>query len=215
MPSKTRTARCDRTATGSCRSDVSELCRTYFASAGDYAVRYGVGFDQVLAHLSAGRASPRRRTLPRVRYIDDLVHAVACVGDIDLAWWDLTDQHERALIRVCRQWLEPTDAILVVRRLMTALRRDDDDVRSLRTFDGTHTLRHWLGDRIVDRIKQQHAAEPCPAGAPGEAAGHGPPLAHCLVDGHVLEGNVIWRPTAPTVGPWDSPLRDQTSGASG
>ncbi len=157
MPSETRTARRENTLTRSYRTDVSELCRTYFAHAGENAMRYGVGFDEVLAHLYATCASRRHRSLPRVRYIDDLVHAVACVADVDLAWWDLTEQHERALIRICRQWLEPTDAIVFVRRLLTALRRDDGDGRSLRTFNGTRKMRQWLGDRIIDRMKQQHA----------------------------------------------------------
>jgi len=189
MPSDTHTARRDNTSTRSSRTDESELCRSYFAHAGDYAVRYGVGFDQVLAHLYAARAAHRRRTLPRVRYIDDLVHAVACVRDADLAWWDLTDQHERALIRVCRQWLEPTDAIVFVRRLLTAVRRDDGDVRSLRSFDGTRTMRQWLADRIVDRMKQQRACG--------------------------LQGSVLRRPTPPAAGPWDPPVRGHSSGASG
>ena len=224
MPSETRTARRDNTSTLSSRADESELCRTYFAHAGDNALRYGVGFDEVLAHLYATRASRRRRPLPRVRYIDDLVHAVACVADVDLAWWDLTEQHERALMRVCRQWLEPTDAIVFVRRLMTTLRRDDGDSRSLRAFNGTRTMRQWLGDRIIDGMKQQHAteliddtdaAEHWLAGSVGVAAGHGPRLAQCLLDGHVLEGNVIWRPTPPESGPWDPPVRDHSSGASG
>ena len=203
MPSETRTARRDNISIRSCRADESELCRTYFAHAGDYAVRYGVGFDQVLAHVYAARTGRRRRALPRVRYIDDLVHAVACVDDVDLAWWDLTEQHERALMRVCRQWLEPTDAIVFVRRLFTALRRDDVDVRSLRAFDGTRTLRQWLGDRIVDRMKRQHAVGPDPR------------LGDCLLDGHILEGNVFWWRTPPAAGPWDPPVRDHSSGASG
>jgi len=189
MPSETHTARRDNTSTRSSRTDESELCRSYFAHAGDYAVRYGVGFDQVLAHVYAARAAHRRRSLPRVRYIDDLVHAVACVRDADLAWWDLTDQHERALMRVCRQWLEPTDAIVFVRRLLTALRRDDGDIRSLRSFDGTRTMRQWLGDRLVDRMRHTRASG--------------------------LRCDVTWRQTPPAAGAWDQPLRDHSSGASG
>ncbi len=210
MPSKMRTARREHKAARCCRTDESTLRRAYFAQAGDTAARYGVGFDDVLAHLRATRANHVRATLPAVRHTDDLVHAVACVGAIDLAWWDLTEQYERALVRACRQWLEATEAIVFVRRLFCALRRDDDDVQSLRGFDGTRTMRRWLGDRIVGRMNTEGAGFALSTAAlEGTATGafdcdYGARIHRPLLDGNIVEGNVIWRPTRP-----------RSSGASG
>ncbi len=67
MPSETRTARRDNTSARCSRTDESELFRAYFAHSGDYAVRYGVGFDQVLAHVYAKRVSaPKAQRSPRI-----------------------------------------------------------------------------------------------------------------------------------------------------
>jgi len=209
MPLKMRTARREHNA-ARYRMDESELRRAYFAQAGDTVARYGVGFDDVLAHLRATRANHMHATLPVVRHIDDLVHAVACVGAVDLAWWDLTEQYERALVRACRQWLEATEAIVFVRRLFCALRRDDDDIQSLRGFDGTRTMRRWLGDRIVGRMNTEGTGFALSnAALEGTATGafdcdYGVRIHRPLLDGNIVEGNVIWRPTRP-----------RSSGASG
>jgi hypothetical protein len=133
-----------------CPQTASDLRRAYFAQAGDIAMRYGVRFERVLDHLDDLRAVHPQHSIPVVRNLDDLIHAVACVDGVDLAWRDLADRHERALIRACRHWLEATDAIVFVRRLLAGLRRDRDlEVQTLRSFDGGCSLRRWLGDRIV------------------------------------------------------------------
>ncbi len=133
----------------------SELRRAYFAQAGETATRYGVRFERVLDHLDdLGDVHPQH-ALPVVRYLDDLIHAVACVEGVDLAWRDLTERHERALIRACRHWLEATDAIVFVRKLLAGLRRDRElEVQKLRSFDGSCSLRRWLGDRIVGALNR-------------------------------------------------------------
>lgn len=214
MPSKMRTARREQGTPRCRRTDESALRRAYFAQAGDIATRYGVCFDDVIAHMRTARAHHPHCALPFVRHIDDLVHAVACVGDIDLAWWDLTEQYERALIRACRQWLDATEAIVFVRRLFSALRRDEGDVLSMSGFDGTRTMRHWLGDRIMGRMNTEgpgfalsSAELEVNATVPqGPESGHR--IQHSLLDGYVLEGNVIWRPTRPSPPP-------RSSGTSG
>lgn len=221
MPSKMRTARRDHNTARCCRTDESELRRAYFAQAGDIAVRYGVCFDDVTAHIRTARANHPHCSMPTVRHIDDLVHAVACVGRVDLAWWDLTEQYERALVRACRQWLDATESIVFVRRLFSALRRDDADVQSLSGFDGTTTMRRWLSDRIVGRMNTEG-----PGFALSTAALATPPTvtlgSDCaprvrrpLLDGYFLEGNVIWRPTHPSSPPFGPPVHDRSSGASG
>ncbi len=210
MARKMHRARREYATTRCCRTDESALRRAYFAQAGDIAVRYGVGFDEVIAHAYAARVNHPHCALPVIRNIEDLVHAVACVGDVDVAWWDLSEQYERALVRACRQWFDGTDAIVFVRRLFAALRRDDDDIQSLRSFDGTRTMRRWLGDRIVGRMTTEGTGFALNTGA---LAGTAADVLDCdsgtwvrrpLLDGHILEGNVIWRPTRP-----------RSSGASG
>ncbi len=202
-PMTPKTARRQHDTARCCRTDESALRRAYFAQAGDTATRYGVGFDDVMSHLRATRANHAHAALPAVRHIDDLVHAVACVGAVDLAWWDLTEQYEQSLVRACRQWLEATEAIVFVRRLFCGLRRDDDDIQSLRGFDGTRTMRRWLGDRIVGRMNMEGTGFALSAATlEGTATGafdcdYGPRIHRPLLDGHIVEGNVIWRSTHP------------------
>jgi hypothetical protein len=139
----------------SCPETESELRRAYFAQASEIAMRYGVRFERLLDHLDELRGVHSQHSIPVVRYLDDLIHAVACVDGVDLAWRDLADRHERALIRACRHWLEATDAIVFVRRLLAGLRRDRDlEVQKLRSFDGSCSLRRWLGDRIVGGLNR-------------------------------------------------------------
>ncbi|MHC5008032.1 MAG: hypothetical protein ACYTGF_11805 [Planctomycetota bacterium] len=138
-----------------CPQTASELRRAYFAQAGEIAMRYGVRFERVLDHLGELRGVQPQHSIPVVRYLDDLIHAVACVDGVDLAWRDLTDRHERALIRACRHWLDATDAIVFVRKLLAGLRRDRElEVQKLRSFDGSCSLRRWLGDRIVGALNR-------------------------------------------------------------
>ena len=203
MAPKMHTARRERDAARCCRTDESTLRRAYFAQAGEMAARYGVGFDDVISHLRATRANHTNTALPAVRHIDDLVHAVACVDGVDLAWWDLTEQYEQPLVRACRQGFEGAEAIVFVRRLFCALRRDDDDIQSVRGFDGMRTMRRWLGDRIVGRMNTEGSGFALSTAAlEGTAAGvfecdYGARIHRPLLDGHIVEGNVIWRSTHP------------------
>lgn len=134
---------------------VSRLRRAFFAQGHDAAMRYRVTLDRVLAHLEDACRHHRRLPIFEVRHMDDLIHAVACVDATDPAWWDLVEGHESALVRASRKWLPPTDAIILVRRLFAELRGDDlTGVRSLRSFDGTRTLRRWLGDRLIGALNR-------------------------------------------------------------
>ncbi len=207
MAPKTHSARRQHNKTGCGRMDEATLRRAYFAQAGETASRYGVSFDDVMSHLRATRANHTHTALPVVRHIEDLVHAVACVGTIDLAWWDLSEQYERALVRACRQWLEATEAIVFVRRLFCGLRRDDDgEIQPLRGFDGTRTMRRWLGDRIVGRMNTEGTGFALSnAALEGTATGvfdcdYGTRIHRPLVDGHIVAGNVIWSSTRPRSG---------------
>ena len=141
-----------------CGRTTAELRVAYFAQAGEIALRYAVVFERVVRHLREAEAChANQRSLP-IRYVDDVIHAVACVDGTDLAWRDLIEHHERPLIRTCRQRFDPTDSIVLVRRLFAMLRRDGSagkgfQTPTLRSFDGSCSLRRWLRDRIGECLE--------------------------------------------------------------
>jgi hypothetical protein len=200
-PQPGRRAAARRPETSRCaRATDAELRRAYFSHAGAIAARYGVRFERVIEHLRGARARYPHLAVPALGHMDDLVHAAACVAGCDLAWRDLVDAHERGLIRACREWMDDTDAIVLVRRLFAELRREEPGIEPLRSYDGTCTLRKWLGDRLIGRLNQveggfarpregRHGlryAGPARARKPADARRR-------LAEGHFLEGDVIWQ----------------------
>lgn len=143
----------------------SQLRRAYFAHAGELAMRYGVTFDRVAQHVHRGWNREPALIVKGIRHAQDLVHAVACVDNVGLAWSDVADHHERMLIRACRDRLDETDAILVVRRLFVELRRTSTggpEARgtSLRGYLGACSLRGWLCRCLADAMNDAVAASP-------------------------------------------------------
>lgn len=141
----------------------SKLRRAYFAHAGELAMRYGITFDRVAQHVHRGWNREPALIVKGIRYARDLVHAVACVDGVGLAWSDVADHHERMLIRACRDRLDETDAILVVRRLFVELRRTSTGEphargMSLRGYLGTCSLRGWLCQCLADAMTDAVAA---------------------------------------------------------
>lgn len=163
---KSNGARRRKRRTQSGWSDItSQLRRAYFAHAGELAIRYGITFDRVAQHVRHGWNHEPALSIKGVRYAEDLVHAVACVDDVGLAWSDLLDHHERMLTRACRDRLDETDAILVVRRLFVQLRRQSigasqDRSGSLSEYLGTCSLRGWLCRCLAEAINQALAVQP-------------------------------------------------------
>lgn len=163
---KSNGARRQRRRTQSGWSDItSQLRRAYFAHAGELAMRYGITFDRIAQHVRRGWNREPALSIKGVRYAEDLVHAVACVDGVGLAWSDLIDHHERMLTRACRDRLEETDAILVVRRLFVQLRRESlgasqDRSRSLCQYLGTCSLRGWLCRCLAEAINEALAVQP-------------------------------------------------------
>ena len=128
-------------------------------------MRYGVTFDRVAQHVHCGWNREPALIVKGIRYAQDLIHAVACVDNVGLAWSDVVDHHERMLIRACRDRLDETDAILVVRRLFVELRRTSTGEpeawsTSLRSFLGTGSLRGWLCRRLADAMNDAVAVGP-------------------------------------------------------
>ena len=143
----------------------SQLRRAYFAHGGELALRYGITFDRVAQHIHRGWNTEPALFVKGIRYAEDLVHVVACIDGVSLAWSDLSDHHERMLMRACRDQLDETEAILVVRRLFVELRRparNDSEISttSLERYLGTCSLRGWLcrclAEVISDTIAYQH-----------------------------------------------------------
>ena len=158
----------------------SKLRRAYFAHAGELAMRYGVTFDRVAQHVRCGWNREPALIAKGIRYAQDLVHAVACVDNVGLAWSDVADHHERMLIRACRDRLDETDAILVVRRLFVELRRTstgESEARgiSLRGYLGTCSLRGWLCRCLADAMTDALAASPNPPVEPMRFCDHTSP----------------------------------------
>jgi hypothetical protein len=152
----------DGVTTHGCGLEIDELRAAFFAQGAERAIRYGTTFEQVLWHVRESEAAGLQSRPPRVRYFEDLIHALACSSGVDFAWRDLHDQHERALIRMCRERMGPDDALVFVRRLFARLRRGRRDMAtgrmlSLRSYDGSCSLRHWLRDRVLDAFDEEPA----------------------------------------------------------
>ena len=148
---------------------VTELRRSYFANASETASRYAIDFDRVVAHLWRARGHYQRLVVRSVVHLDDLVHAIACIDQIDLAWSDLSERYERALRRCCLVRLSETDSLLLVRRLLRSMRyatrTHDAFAPNLEHYTGIRPLRDWLaqhvvlGLRAVERAEQMKAEE--------------------------------------------------------
>ena len=156
-----------RRPSGAPRRAMSRLRIAYFAQAWDSGIRYGIGFDEVVAHLWNVRKRRGRLRLETVRHLDDLVHAIACTNGAGAAWSDLVDLYEGLLVRRCAQRVDEMDSILAVRRLFADLRRDA--ATSLGVYCGDRPLRAWLADRVLDRVNRNHCVwfSPSPAAAGG------------------------------------------------
>lgn len=154
----------------------AQLRRAYFAQAADAASRYGVIYERILIHLWRARRRMARLPLRAIAHVEDLVQAIACVDDVALAWSDLIQQNELALVRVCQRRLGDADAIVCVRRLFAELRSQGRlpglngarSALSLESYVGVQPLRNWLADRAQGRLGPSL----------GNAAGSGPTVKH-------------------------------------
>jgi hypothetical protein len=91
--------------------------------------------------------------LRHIRHLEDLIHVIACIEGINLAWVDLAEQYERALIRQCRGSHDEVAAVMLVRRLFIELRRTmrDDPAGTapgFAGFSGQQPLGAWLCERL-------------------------------------------------------------------
>lgn len=134
---------------------LTRLRRSFFALSGAAAMRYEVSFEQIVEHLWRARCRHGRLPLRSIVFIEDLVHAVGCLGGSSLAWTDLREEYERPLIRQCLSRIEESDAIVFVRRYLRQLQQrclDGSDVSDLDEFIGDRPLRVWLGELVSDAL---------------------------------------------------------------
>lgn len=135
------------------RNSLAALRRAYFAQAAEAAARYHVSFDRIVQHLWELRRRQPHYRLRLTNAVDDLVHAIACVDEVGLAWADLASRFERPLIRRCRQAHDEISATILVRRMFVDLRKSNSShgsllLPSMRGYLGDRPLQQWLADRL-------------------------------------------------------------------
>ena len=142
-------------------SIMMQLRRAYFALGAENAVRYGVNYDRILHHLWGARHGNGSGHVPirAIAHLDDLIQAAACIDHVSIAWTDLFDVGEPALVRVCQRRLESADAVVFVRRMLSELkvnsdRRPERGLLTLQSYVGVQPLRNWLAERAAGRMGQ-------------------------------------------------------------
>jgi hypothetical protein len=144
----------------SATNSMGRLRGAYFGQGSDSAARYHVTFDRALRHLWKARRANRFLRVRRVMNVDDLVHAIACVDDLQMAWVELAERYERGLVRQCRGNFDEIEATLAVRRMFAELRHRSVEsmafaAPTLRTYWGDRPLRTWLADRLSVILSQE------------------------------------------------------------
>lgn len=102
-------------------------------------------------------------------HLEDLTQVVACLAGVGLAWSDLVEAHEPALLRVVRERLDDQGSLVAVRRWFLALKRNSrvgpgggaisgafagppDPQPTLGAYPGVRPLRHWLAERLLGEL---------------------------------------------------------------
>jgi hypothetical protein len=145
---------------------IHRLRMNYFSHGGHLGARYGVSVDRLVRHVVDGFA--RRGLVPAapLRHVADLIHAAACVDRSVLAWSDLHERHEGALVRLLIPMAGDAEALLIVRRMLADLRAGTCSAvggargPSLRDYLGRPSLRHWLGALADEAIEAHTPARP-------------------------------------------------------
>jgi len=135
------------------RKGIAALRRAYFAHAAESAARYHVSFDRIVKHVWKARQRNPQYRLRMTNAMDDLVHTIACIDGVGLAWADLAARFERPLIRRCRESHDEISATILVRRMFVDLRKANCGhgsllLPSLRGYLGDRPLQHWLQERL-------------------------------------------------------------------
>ncbi len=134
---------------------MTELRRRFFAQAGNSASHFGVSFERMVQHLWDARRQRAPLPIRRIGNVDDLVHVVACIGDSERAWRELTELYESWLVRRLRREVGASTAVLVVRQTLVELRRFDacdGACGSLHDYLGIQPLRDWLTGRVFQHM---------------------------------------------------------------
>ena len=147
----------------------------YFAEAGELAVRYGIGVNEVIEHLERAGLARSPRPERAIEHIRCAVHAAALCLGVAQAWADLVTALGPGFDRACIGRLQSDDGIAFARRFWVDLRESTlgerasrpsrRDPRSaarrpkgarvpdLRAFSATRPLRYWLAERLIGTLE--------------------------------------------------------------
>ena len=163
----------DPPAGGTLDESVAAAVRAaYFAEAGELAVRYGIGVNEVIEHLERAGLARSPRPERAIEHIRCAVHAAALCLGVAQAWADLVTALGPGFDRACIGRLQSDDGIAFARRFWVDLRESTIGVRSarrdprsaarrpkgarvpdLRTFSATRPLRYWLAERLIGTLE--------------------------------------------------------------
>jgi hypothetical protein len=149
----------------------------YFAEAGELAMRYGIGVQDVIAHLERAGLARMPRPERAAAQIKCAVHATALALGVAQAWADLLTALGPGFDRACAARLVRDDGIAFARRFWLDLRvstlgadrptagapRRRREVRrargvrapDLKTFAATRPLRYWLAERLLGSLETE------------------------------------------------------------
>lgn len=144
----------------------------YFAEAGELAVRYGIGVNDVVEHLERAGLARAPRPERAIENIRCAVHAAALCLGVAQAWADLVTALGPGFDRACIGRLQSDDGIAFARRFWVDLRESTLGMRTarrdprsasrrpkgarvpdLRAFAATRPLRYWLAERLIGTLE--------------------------------------------------------------
>lgn len=163
----------DAPAAGSLDESVADAIRAaYFAEAGELAVRYGIGVNDLIEHLERAGLARSPRPERAIEHIRCAVHATALCLGVAQAWADLVTALGPGFDRACIGRLQSDDGIAFARRFWVDLRESTIGARAarrdprssarrpkgarvpdLRSFSATRPLRYWLAERLIGTLE--------------------------------------------------------------
>lgn len=145
--------------------------RAYFGEFAGLAGRYGVSLDDVFDHCDAAfdldlldTAALRRAAADRIAaHLDDVILAIACIGDHPRAWYDFESEYQMLLARMCELRVGEIEASLQAARFLRAVQdrtrrldpelEEDDGTPALQEFTGLQPLRSFLGGPLFSMLQ--------------------------------------------------------------
>lgn len=151
-------------------ADADAIRRAYFGDVADLAARYGVSLDDIFEHCEDAfdldlldTPSLRRAAAERIAgHLDDVILAIACIADRPRAWYDLENDFQTLLARMCELRVGEIEASLQAARFLRAVRDrtrrldpefEEDGTPALQEFTGLQPLRSFLGGPLFSLLQ--------------------------------------------------------------